>query len=140
MRNTSLSLVLNKSRSSVINLLFLVLKGLFLLNKQSCIQVWKVRSDHALPLKYFSKLFDVYQLKKSQLYLTKFGMWILWWGELRSYCHVFQEVWFILTRNKSGRFHHLYSSHLFVGTTKNIFQAQNGVHLVTSISNRQALQ
>ena len=97
----------------------------FLWSKQSCIQLSKVRSDRALPLKYFSKLFHIYQLKNLQLYLRKCGICNLW-GELRSYYHVFQEVWLVLTCNKSDKFHHLYSSHLLAGTTKHIFLAGNG--------------
>ena len=98
------------------------------MSKKSYIQVSKVRSDHALPLKYFSKLFDVYHLKNLQLYLWKFGTCNLW-GELRSHYHVFPEVWLVFTRNKLGKFHHLYRSHLLAGTTKNIFVAGNRVRL-----------
>ena len=103
-------------------------KDCFLLCKQSCIQVSKVRSEHAVRLKYFIKLFDVYQLKNLQLCLRKFGTCNLW-SELRSYYHVFTDVWLILTPNKFGNFHHFYNSHLVAGPSKNMFLVGNGVSL-----------
>ena len=98
------------------------------MSKQCFIQVYKVRCGHTVRLKYFSKLFDVYQLKSLQLCLWKFGTCNLW-SEFRSYYHAFTELWCIFTSNKSGNFHHFYNSHLIAGTTKNIFLVGNGISL-----------